>query len=126
MSVKSAMTGVAALAAILLSLVTTSPAQAQTGPEVGITASGCNNKVCLYTEYTGTGYKAWAEFTIDVARGHIDFWGPGLRASSPDGPWKARYDTRAYPGRGNGQVCAEGWSYHSGAWHSIGLPCVSV
>ncbi|ANZ40313.1 hypothetical protein BBK82_34080 [Lentzea guizhouensis] len=113
-------------AAVLAAPLAATPAQAQARPEVGITASGCNHQVCLYTVYTGSGYQAWAEFTVDVARGHIDFRGPGLRASSPDGPWKARIDTRRYPGSGSGKVCAEGWSYHSGRWHSIGLPCVTM
>lgn len=126
MSTKSVMTGLAAAAAVLVAPLATTPAHAQTPPEVGITASGCNHQVCLYTAYTGSGYEAWAEFTVNVAKGHIDFHGPGLRASSPDGPWKARVDTRRYAGRGSGTVCAEGWSYYSGRWHSIGLPCVTV
>ncbi|MEV4004248.1 hypothetical protein [Actinomadura sp. NPDC049753] len=48
------------------------------------------------------------------------------RRSSPNGYWPAGYDTRRWSGRGSGQVCAEGWSRYGGAWHSVGLPCVTI
>ncbi|MFB4273808.1 hypothetical protein ACBJ59_00825 [Nonomuraea sp. MTCD27] len=90
--------------------------------------SGCNNNVCIYTAYTGSGYQVWGEFDhTNVQDGHLDFWGPGRpRVSSPNGYWPANHDTRRYAGKGSGKVCAEGWSRVGGKWNSVGLPCVTI
>ncbi len=125
MSIKSVTAGAAVLAAVLASSIAAPAAQASTFDANG--PSGTSNKVTIYSAYTGSGYQVWAEFRINVARGHIDFRGPGgLRASSPDGPWQAFVDTARFSGRGSGQLCAEGWSYANGSWTSIGLPCVTI
>jgi hypothetical protein len=90
-------------------------------------ASGCNNNVCVYTAYTGSGYQVWAEFRNTVYDGHLDVWGPNLpRQHSPNGYWPGGYDTQRWSASGSGTVCAEGWSRIGGTWNSVGLPCVSV
>ena len=112
---------IAAGSALFPEAASAAPARAgENGP------SGCNHSVCLYTAYTGSGYRAWAEFRINIARGHHHITGPRLDVNTPDGPWRAGQDSRAYSGRGDGKVCAEGWSYSGGRWHSVGLPCVTI
>ncbi|MEV6298957.1 hypothetical protein AB0M02_06085 [Actinoplanes sp. NPDC051861] len=120
MNLRAIVPVVAVTAGLLGPMVTGGPAYAENGP------SGCNHSVCLYTAYTGKGYQAWAEFRIGVTRGHHHITGPGLDRNTPDGPWRAGQDSRRYNARGSGQVCAEGWSYSGGGWHSIGLPCVTI
>jgi hypothetical protein len=110
----------ALFAALLSATVLPGVTKAENGPQ------GCSKSVCIYTAYTGKGYQAWAEFSINVTRGHHHIWGPGLNVNTPDGPWRGGQDSRRYSARGSGKVCAEGWSYSGGAWHSIGLPCVSI
>ena len=110
----------ALFAALLSATVLPGVTEAEKGPQ------GCSRYVCIYTAYTGTGYQAWAEFSTNVTRGHHHIWGPGLNVNTPDGPWRGGQDSRRYSARGSGKVCAEGWSYSGGAWHSIGLPCVSI
>lgn len=89
--------------------------------------SGCNRSVCIYSEYTGSGWRVWGEFRTHVARGHIDFWGPnGFKASSPDGPWAPGGDTQKWSGSGSGGLCAQGWAFVNGRWNSLGLPCVTI
>jgi opacity protein-like surface antigen len=125
MSIKSVTIGAAVLAAVFASSIAAPSAQASAFDANG--PSGHSNEVTIYSAYTGSGYQVWAEFTVTIARGHIDFRGPGgLRASSPDGPWSAGADTARFSGRGSGQLCAEGWSYRNGSWNSVGLPCVTI
>jgi hypothetical protein len=116
----------AAVVAVALGAVLLPGEASATSARVDDGPSGCNHSVCLYTAYTGSGYKAWAEFRINITRGHHHITGPRLDVNTPDGPWRADQDSRAYPGRGAGKVCAEGWSYSGGRWHSVGLPCVNI
>ncbi|GIG55912.1 hypothetical protein Lfu02_02840 [Longispora fulva] len=122
MRLKSAIATIATLAATVAPFAAAGTAHASAnGP------SGCNNNVCIYTSYTGTGWRVWGEFRSGAAEGHIDFWGPnGFHASSPNGYWTAGGDTQAWSGSGNGQLCAQGWSRANGTWSSVGLPCVAV
>ncbi len=89
--------------------------------------SDCNLSVCAHTANVGgIDYEAWAEFRVSVTKGHFHIWGPGLNVTTPDSPWRIGQNSRRYRGHGNGRVCAEGFSYSGGRWHSLGRSCVGA
>ncbi|GLW34927.1 hypothetical protein [Actinoplanes regularis] len=86
----------------------------------------CNVSLCVHSANVGVDYEVWAEFRVNVTKGRFHIWGPRLDVTTPESPWRAGQNTRRYRGHGSGRVCAEGWSYSGGRWHSLGQSCVAT
>jgi hypothetical protein len=86
-------------------------------------ASGCNHHVCIEVTGKPAGYQARG-FATAGQFGHVDIWGPGLKATSG----KDRINPSVSgSGHGYGQVCAEFWHPdRPGHWVSDGLACEDV
>ncbi|SMD22776.1 hypothetical protein SAMN05661093_07590 [Kibdelosporangium aridum] len=139
MSFKSVMAGVAVMATTAAMSIAPQAHGAQTAagngdvlPAVQVPQpdSRVDRGIRIFREYTGTGYKIWAEVADrhSAFYGHFHLWGPGLDVNAPahgEAFWKFEQDTSEYHGSGNGWACAEGWRW-TDRWESMGRPCIPV
>jgi hypothetical protein len=83
---------------------------------------GCSGDTCVFFDLNpGGGYHGWANLNGGW-HGHVDIWGPGISFHSGDG-FPPFVDGN---GIGQGNLCAQGWSFDGVSWHSHGLACVWV
>ncbi|MFD9950635.1 hypothetical protein ACFWYW_58070 [Nonomuraea sp. NPDC059023] len=122
---------VAVLALTLTGIAATTPA-ASVG-QATMMADGCNHYTCIEagpnSARTGMVKASW-RWNRCWPKSHFHFWGPGfdfntreLRNCSGRPPT----ETRWFGPFKRGTYCVEGWFKDGfGAWHSIGLPCVTI